>query len=147
MRRGILAFIVLGLTACTQDVDDPANFTQGMQGPTSTGAETGGTTSAASASETGGAAEAGNSATSTTTTTTGPAGDSTSGGANTTGPIADGAGNCGNGVIDAGEQCDGADLQGFDCRSLGLGGGTLACDPVMCVFDTSMCMPGGGTGF
>jgi hypothetical protein len=54
-------------------------------------------------------------------------------------------GNCGNGVIDPGEQCDGADLQGFDCFSLGLGGGVLACDPVMCTFDTSMCMGGGGT--
>lgn len=53
---------------------------------------------------------------------------------------------CGNGVVDPGEQCDGMDLQGFDCASLGLGGGVLACDPVMCVFDTSMCMPGGGTG-
>jgi hypothetical protein len=54
-------------------------------------------------------------------------------------------GNCGNGIIDAGEQCDGADLQGFDCPSLGLGGGVLGCDPITCTFDTSMCMPGGGT--
>ena len=53
---------------------------------------------------------------------------------------------CGNGVVEPGEQCDGMNLQGFDCASLGLGGGILACDPVLCVFDTSMCMPGGGTG-
>jgi hypothetical protein len=52
---------------------------------------------------------------------------------------------CGDGVVDPGEQCDGANLQGFDCASLGLGGGVLACDPIICVFDTSMCMPGGGT--
>ncbi|MEM9460563.1 MAG: hypothetical protein AAGF11_40720 [Myxococcota bacterium] len=54
-------------------------------------------------------------------------------------------GGCGNGAIDPGEQCDGLNLQGFTCASLGLGGGILACDPVMCTFDTSMCMPGGGT--
>lgn len=54
-------------------------------------------------------------------------------------------GNCGNGVINPGEQCDGADRQGFDCASLGLGGGVLGCDPITCTFDTSMCMPGGGT--
>jgi hypothetical protein len=47
---------------------------------------------------------------------------------------------CGNGDVDAGEQCDGSDLQGFDCASLGLGGGTLECDPITCTFDTSMCV-------
>lgn len=46
---------------------------------------------------------------------------------------------CGDGMIAPGEQCDGADLQGFDCESLGLGGGTLGCDPRTCTFDTSMC--------
>jgi hypothetical protein len=57
-----------------------------------------------------------------------------------------GGGNCGDGMINPGEQCDGANLQGFDCASLGLGGGMLACDPITCTFDTSMCMPpGGGT--
>jgi hypothetical protein len=47
---------------------------------------------------------------------------------------------CGDGTISPGEQCDGEDLQGFDCESLGLGGGPLSCDPVMCTFDTSMCV-------
>lgn len=58
------------------------------------------------------------------------------------------AGGCNDGMVSAGEQCDGDDLQGFDCTSLGLAGGTLACDPVTCTFDTSMCMSdsGGGTG-
>lgn len=55
-----------------------------------------------------------------------------------------GNGSCGDGAVDPGEQCDGANLQGFDCASLGLGGGVLACDPVICTFDTSMCNPGGG---
>jgi hypothetical protein len=59
----------------------------------------------------------------------------------TSGPMSSTGGNdCGDGVVTPGEQCDGEDLQGFDCASLGLGGGTLACDPIMCSFDTSMCM-------
>ncbi len=45
---------------------------------------------------------------------------------------------CGDGDIDVGEQCDGNSLQGFTCSSLGLGGGTLTCDP-FCAFDTSGC--------
>jgi hypothetical protein len=49
------------------------------------------------------------------------------------------ADNCGNGRIEPGEQCDGTNLQGFDCESLGLGGGTLVCDLVLCVFDTADC--------
>jgi hypothetical protein len=48
-------------------------------------------------------------------------------------------------MVAPGEQCDGDDLQGFDCASLGLGGGDLFCDPVTCTFDTSMCEPVGGT--
>jgi hypothetical protein len=43
-------------------------------------------------------------------------------------------------MVGMGEQCDGADLQNFDCSTLGLGSGTLACDPMTCTFDTSMCM-------
>jgi hypothetical protein len=48
---------------------------------------------------------------------------------------------CGDGAVQPGEQCDGNDLQGFDCASLGLGGGDLQCDPITCSFDTSMCVP------
>src|SRR5262249_27344865 len=44
------------------------------------------------------------------------------------------------GVVDAGstEQCDGADLAGQSCQSLGFTSGTLACGRT-CVFDTSGC--------
>lgn len=52
---------------------------------------------------------------------------------------------CGNGVIDGNEQCDGANLNGFTCEALGNAGGTLQCDPVTCTFDTQMCEGGGGT--
>jgi len=117
-------------------VDDPANFTAGnSQGAASSssgtdGNNTDGQTSMSSMS---------NGATSTGSV------DSSGGTPMTTGPAETDGGNCGNGVIDAGEQCDGADLQGFDCASLGLNGGTLNCDAMMCTFDTSMCSSTTGT--
>ena len=40
----------------------------------------------------------------------------------TSGPI------CGNDLIDSGEECDGADLGGATCQSIGMAGGTIACD-------------------
>ena len=46
---------------------------------------------------------------------------------------------CGDGVIDAsGELCDGADLGGDTCTTLGFAGGTLAC-AAACTFDTRGC--------
>lgn len=46
---------------------------------------------------------------------------------------------CGNGVVDAvGEQCDGADVSGETCTSLGFPGGTLGCSSG-CTFDTTPC--------
>ena len=53
-----------------------------------------------------------------------------------TGPV---VGGCGNGALDVNEQCDGQNLNGFNCESLGNTGGTLLCDPVTCTFDTAMC--------
>jgi len=47
---------------------------------------------------------------------------------------------CGNGLIDEGEQCDGQNLGGETCRSLGEGDGELKCGPA-CLFDVSMCAP------
>jgi hypothetical protein len=141
VRQGALASLFLVLAACSQDVDDPTNFTAGnSQGAGSSTAATAG--SEGSTTE---VAEGGNSATSTTS------GADNTGTPGSTGPVVDesdggpGPGECGNGVINMGEQCDGADLQNFDCQSLGLNGGTLACDPMMCTFDTSMCGGGGGT--
>jgi hypothetical protein len=48
--------------------------------------------------------------------------------------------NCGNGTRNAGEACDGVDLGGSSCTSLGMGfsSGTLRCAPG-CVYDTSSC--------
>lgn len=50
---------------------------------------------------------------------------------------------CGDGNVSPGEQCDGDDLQDFDCEALGYGGGELACDPVTCMFDERGCDDGG----
>ena len=53
---------------------------------------------------------------------------------------------CGDGVVQAalGEQCDGTELSGESCASVGFGGGTLACN-VACEFDTRGCAaPTGG---
>lgn len=60
----------------------------------------------------------------------------------------DQTGPCGNGEIDTDEECDGDFLGSETCESLGHGPGMLACDPVTCSFDTSMCenMPNGGGG-
>jgi hypothetical protein len=52
---------------------------------------------------------------------------------------------CGDGMITSPEQCDGNDLDGYTCETLGYtGGGQLACDPVTCTLDTSNCIPGSG---
>lgn len=45
---------------------------------------------------------------------------------------------CGDGVREGGEQCDGADLGGQSCGSLGLGSGALACTHE-CSFNTQGC--------
>lgn len=50
---------------------------------------------------------------------------------------------CGDGALDAaGEQCDGTDLGGDSCASLGFASGTLGCTSA-CRFDTSACNLGG----
>ena len=45
---------------------------------------------------------------------------------------------CGDGVVDAGEECDGNNLEGPSCTTQGLSGGTLGCD-ANCTFDLSLC--------
>lgn len=47
---------------------------------------------------------------------------------------------CGNGIIEGGEDCEGNDLNGQNCESLGYGPGVLKCD-IACSFDTSNCSP------
>ena len=77
----------------------------------------------------------------------GGAGGSTSGTAHTTatgapgpatGSTASSGSPCGNGVVDPGEDCDGAALGTATCATLGFSAGTLACT-AQCKFDTSGC--------
>ncbi|MEM6995638.1 MAG: hypothetical protein AAF721_34320 [Myxococcota bacterium] len=152
MRRGAHALLyvaLFALAACGKDIDDPANFTAGNT-PPPTGTSGGSSTTAEPDPDDGDGGQDGSSDDNTPMPTTMPPGDT--GPDPTTGPVDpdDGPmpGGCGDGVVSPGEQCDGADLQGFDCSSLGLAGGTLNCDAVTCTFDTSMCMSGGpgGTG-
>ncbi len=49
-----------------------------------------------------------------------------------------GADLCGNGVIDAGEDCEGDDLGGMACTDVGYDGGTLGCNAA-CLFDVFNC--------
>jgi hypothetical protein len=46
---------------------------------------------------------------------------------------------CGNGKVEAGEWCDGYNLNGQTCESRGFGGGTLRC--YECTFNTYYCTP------
>ncbi|GIW66877.1 MAG: hypothetical protein KatS3mg095_0775 [Candidatus Parcubacteria bacterium] len=55
---------------------------------------------------------------------------------------------CGNNIKEPGEECDGSDLGGQNCVSLGYSGGTLTCNS-NCTFNTSQCTiqpPAGGGG-
>ena len=45
---------------------------------------------------------------------------------------------CGNGVIEAGEQCDGSQFSGATCQTFGFAGGQLRCSPT-CTIDQSGC--------
>jgi hypothetical protein len=49
---------------------------------------------------------------------------------------------CGDGVVEGDEKCDGDDLGGESCESLGYGYGTLACHPTACLFVTEGCRYG-----
>ncbi len=52
---------------------------------------------------------------------------------------------CGDGTVDAGEECDASALGGATCQSEGFASGTLACGPG-CTFDTSGCGCGPSSG-
>lgn len=68
------------------------------------------------------------------TGTTGMLDETTGSDESSTGPVI----LCGNGMIDAPEECDGQNLNAMDCKSLGFSGGTLVCTP-QCIFDKAMC--------
>jgi Lamin Tail Domain len=70
-------------------------------------------------------------------TGTGPTTETDSGTDTDTGPMGD----CGNDMVEQGEECDGAELDGKTCPDIDPGyiGGTLACGAT-CTFDASACM-------
>lgn len=56
-----------------------------------------------------------------------------------------GTGDCGNGVIDGGETCDGVEFGGLTCVSFGFIGGNIGCN--LCQINISRCIGGvGGCG-
>jgi len=56
-----------------------------------------------------------------------------------------GGGLCGNGILEGQEDCDGSNLNGESCFSLGFAGGTLVCTGG-CLFNTVNCTGGGTCG-
>jgi hypothetical protein len=54
---------------------------------------------------------------------------------------------CNNGIVEMDEDCDGANLLGYGCRSIGQGftSGTLGCTS-KCIYDTSNCAAGSYCG-
>ena len=141
---------LVSLAGCGDDMMDPGFSSMPNSGGSGMMTETGGGTllptttmsnGTGSAEGEGSTSEAMTSAASTSgAPSTDSAGESTGvpDPTNTTNNTTNGA-MCNNGTVDANEQCDGGNLNGFTCESLGNTGGTLACDPVTCTFDTSLC--------
>lgn len=133
MRTLSLTVVSLLLLGCGGD-DEPGAF----MSSTGTG-ESSSSSEASSADATSAMVDMSSSTTATTTTAT-----TTS--TTTTTATTTGGGMCGNGTVDTGEQCDSSNLNGFSCVDLGFAGGTLACDPVTCTYDSSNCTTGGTSG-
>ena len=47
---------------------------------------------------------------------------------------------CGNGIVNSGEQCDGSNFGNFNCPGLGFNGGTVSCNAT-CHYITKPCIP------
>lgn len=47
---------------------------------------------------------------------------------------------CGDEIVEGPEDCEGSDINGKTCSSIGFGGGDLTCD-IACSFDTTACLP------
>jgi hypothetical protein len=119
------------LAGCATDnsADDEAGPTSGPGGGDGGSIDTGGSDSGGTGGDEGGAGGVGG-------TGGGPASSSSSsGGSGGTGLV-----DCGNDVIDEGEQCDGPDFGGKDCLTFGLGSGSLVCNPY-CGIVVSSCKP------
>ncbi len=128
--RTALLLAPLLLPACGES-DSLSGPTTTPTGTTSDGGGGASTTSGgggAGATSTGGATTGG---------TGGATGGTSAGGTTGTGGTVNPL--CGNGALDPGEDCDGADLAGATCASIGFPGGDLACG-VACFYDTAGCI-------
>ncbi len=114
-----MVLLLVGMTSCTL-VPDPAY-------------DTGSDSSGATASES--SADTSTSQLSSSTESTSSESTSSDGGDETTD-----SGNCGNDLIDAGEQCDGTELGDQTCISQGFGAGSLSCEATCAGFDTTGCL-------
>ena len=117
----ISGLVLVGLSACQPGGED--GLDTGTEDTTSTGSSSTDDSSTPSADTTDGSSTA---ASSTSVVDTG---------SSTTG--ADSF--CGDGIVSGIEECDGTDLRGATCETLGLPGGMLACD-VDCFYDHDGCV-------
>ena len=128
----LVALLGLLTTACPDDggTADPSTNTTGSTSDAP--ADTSGASSSADPT----AATEGDDSTGEATTAADPTDASESGG---------GVSVCGDDVAEGVEACDGTDLVGEDCVSLGFDGGRLGCD-ARCLFDTAACTIACGNG-
>lgn len=136
MRWGAVGFL-LALASGGCKATFSANYVAG--GPGSGGGGVNPTGSGGIISSSGGAVSGGASSSGTGNSGSG------SGGTGSGGIVGGGTGGatvsntCGNGQIEQGESCDGSNLNGMTCSSLGFQSGTLGC-AAGCAFDTSQCV-------
>lgn len=138
MRPWIVMSVVLSFAlACTFD-STGLDSTTAVAGPGSNPGSSGAATTGSGEVDTT-QADASTEATSAGTSDSG-SGTASASEATSQGPL------CGNGVIDPGEACDGAELGGASCMSLGHAEGALLCG-AMCQYDEQQCSsPGCGDG-
>ncbi len=146
LRSMVLAAAVLSGCATGSQLDSTGSGGSGAAGAGTTtasqgggGAGSGGTTSTTMGS--GGTGDGGSAGAGGEGGEAGQGGSGGSGGQTTTATGQGGGGpghECGDGVIDADEECDALALGGQTCESLGFVGGTLKCSSA-CKLDTSEC--------
>jgi hypothetical protein len=119
----------------TTDVTVGPTTTPMTTGPMSSSSD-GGDSTTGSVDDTSSTATGGSTSSATEGSTGGS--DSGSGSGSDSGSSSGGADNCGNDIIDAGEDCDGADIGGALCADQGFDDGVVGCDAA-CAFDLSGC--------
>ena len=127
------------VTTDATETSDPTGTSDATEGSTGTDGSSGDATdgSTTDASSTGDSST-GDATTGDASSDDSSSADSTGGDDSSSGSDSTGLELCGNGVVESGETCDGDDLGGADCETLGNDGGTLGCADD-CTFETSAC--------